>query len=98
MTTKTPTRTMKLPEGRPIEIAHVAVKEFSSDSSLVAIIGQAEQQGYSVAYVYLFLGMKLAPFKQAYVNAPFRKLSQLEELMRLLQKRGEQGAQAYKLG
>jgi hypothetical protein len=55
-------------------------------------------KGYSVAYVYLFLGMKLAPFKQAYVNAPFRKLSQLEELMRLLQKRGEQGAQAYKLG
>jgi hypothetical protein len=42
---------MKLPEGRPIEIAHVAVKEFSSDSSLVAIIGQAEQQGYDMAAI-----------------------------------------------
>jgi hypothetical protein len=36
--------------------------------------------------------------KQAYLNAPFKKLSQLEELLRLLTERSKQGIAAYKLG
>jgi hypothetical protein len=51
MTTKTPTKLMTLPQSRPVEIEHVAVREFSSDSTLAAIIGQAEQQGWDMAAV-----------------------------------------------
>lgn len=62
------------------------------------IYGLLHNKGYSVGYICLFLGMKYAPFKQAYLNAPFKKLSQLEELLRLLAERSKQGIAAYKLG